>query len=100
MSAGHYKADDLKQLLDDVVKETGVQLKTSTVELATYTAERAVHLSGLVADPDFLVAVRAERNALWLKASHTAVENADAAEARVIGVLQGALTMTARLIVA
>ncbi|MBC8117138.1 MAG: hypothetical protein H7062_22315 [Candidatus Saccharimonas sp.] len=91
--------EDIKKLLADALKETGVQFKTGVAEVAVFTHERAAHLATLVTDPNFQIAVRAERNAVWLKASSSAVSSADAMEARMLGIIQGALAITARILV-
>lgn len=91
--------DDIKKLLAAALAETGVQFKTGVAEVAAYTHERAVHLSTLLADPDFQKAVKTERNNVWGFSSSVAVGAADAMEARVLGIIQGALAITARILV-
>ena len=90
--------DHLQALFQDAIEETGVGLQIGVAELATYAAERSAHLATLVSDPDFQLAVRAERDAVALKAGITAVQQADVADARIVGVIQGALSFAANLI--
>ncbi len=89
---------DLEKLLTDAIAETGVSLQKGAAELAAYAAERSAHLATLVDDPGFQEAVRAERDAVALEAGITAVQQADAADARIVGVIQGGLALAARLI--
>lgn len=89
---------DLKALFEDAIAETGVSLQVGAAELAAYAAERSAHLATLVGDPGFMLAVRAERDAVSLRAGITAVQQADAADARIVGVIQGALSFAAGLI--
>lgn len=90
--------EDLKALFQDAIEETGVSLQVGAAELAAYAAERSAHLATLVSDPGFQLAVRAERDAVALRAGITAVQQADAADARIVGVIQGALSFAAGLI--
>ena len=89
---------ELEALLTDAIAETGASLQQGAAELAAYAAERAAHLATLVDDPGFQEAVRAERDAVALKAGITAVQQADAADARIVGVIQGALALAANLL--
>lgn len=85
-------------LIEDAVADTGATLEKSASEVAHYAAERADHLSSIVGEPGFDEAVKAERDNVALFAAMSAVENADAADARLKGMLQGALAMGAKLI--
>lgn len=88
--------DELERLLKDAAKETGRDLQFNTVAVAAYAAERTAYLSTLVGQPGFEEAVRAERDNVALKAGLTAVATADAADARLIGIIQGVLFLGAR----
>ena len=89
---------EIENLLVDVMTETRVSLKKAASELAAFVVERATHLATLVDDPGFQEAVRAERDAVALEAGIIAVGAADAADAQIVGVIQGALAITARLL--
>lgn len=88
--------DDFEDLIRDAVRETRADLAIDSDELVRYTAERAAHLSTLVGQPGFQRAVVAERNAVALKAGLDATLRAEAADARLVGVIQGALLGLAR----
>jgi len=90
--------NDLKALFQDAITETGASLQQGAAELAAYAAERAAHLATLVDDPGFQEAVRAERDAVALKAGIAVVQQADATDARILGVIHGGLALAARLI--
>lgn len=90
--------NDMRELFEDAVKETGISLRVGVAELAEYAAERSAHLATLVGDPDFSMAVRAERDAVALKAGLTAVQQADVADAKLVGVIQGGLTFAAKFL--
>ncbi len=90
--------DDLRELFEDAARETGVSLQVGAAELAEYAAARSAHLATLVGDPNFAMAVRAERDAVALKAGILAVQQADAADARLVGVIQGGLTFAAKFL--
>lgn len=89
---------DLATLFQDVVDETGVSLRKGTADkLAAYAAERSAQLAKFVGVPGFQEAVRVERDNVALEAGILAVQGADQADARLVGVIQGALTFAARL---
>ena len=90
--------ENLKSLFEDAIAETGVSLQVGAAELAAYAAERSAHLATLVGDPGFSIALRAERDAVALRAGITAVQEGDAADARIVGVIHGALSIAAGLL--
>lgn len=89
---------ELKNVLDAAIKETGVAVKADSAELAAYAAQRAAILATLIGQPGYELAVIAERDNVVLKAGIAAVGQADAAQARLIGVIQGALGISAQII--
>ena len=93
-------ADDFQALFEDAITETGVSLQVGATELAAYAAERSAHLATLVGDRGFSMAVRAERDAVALKAGIVAVRQGDQADARIVGIIQGGLSLAAKLIAA
>lgn len=87
--------NDFERILKDAVKETGVELQQSTRAIALYMNERAIHLASISGQPGFEQALRAERNSVALKAGISAAHNADQADARILGLIQGLLGMGA-----
>ena len=78
-------------LLKDALDETGVSLSRARDEVLLYTAQRAAHLSTLVGQPGFELALRAERDSVALYAGVSASIQATAAEGRILGIIQGIL---------
>lgn len=93
-------AGSIQGLLEDALAETGVSLTKGAEELALYAAGRSAHLATLVDDPGFDQAVRAERDAVALEAGLSAVRQGDAADAQIVGIIQGAIAMGARALTA
>lgn len=89
---------DFVVLFEDAIAETGVSLRAGVVELAAFAAERSAYLATLVDDPGFNMALRAERDAVVLHAGITAVQQADQADERFVGLIQGGLALAARLL--
>ncbi len=87
--------NDLSGLLRDILKEDGSELKSDMSELVIAADEATARLALLVGDPDFDMAVRAERDAIQLRFAIAASEQARAAEHRIIGVIHAALGMGA-----
>lgn len=83
--------DTLAQAIKAVGKDLGDDLDT----LKLYAAQRAVHLSLIVGEPGYEEAVMIEAQNVALKAGILTVETADATDARVVGVIQGALRIGA-----
>lgn len=90
-------ADELDRLLKDAAKESGRELKFNLAEVTMYAAERTAYLSTLVGQRGFEEAVRAERDNVALRAGIASVRTADAADARVVGIIQGVLFLGARV---
>lgn len=86
------------KLLEQQLKDAGRDLNVSARDVAAYASQRAAHLSTLVADPNFMDAVKAERDNVALYAGIKAVENADAIDNRVLGIIQGAIALGAGLL--
>jgi hypothetical protein len=80
-----------EDLLRQALKETGANLKISADELVRYTAEQAARLSLAAGEPGFDKAMIAARNAVALKAGLNATLEAEAADARMVGVISGVL---------
>lgn len=77
--------------LQEQAVATGQDLLATAEEVAEYAAGRAQHLSTLVNEPGFNEALAAERDNLALFAGLRGVDSADAVDARINGVVEGAL---------
>lgn len=88
--------ESFREILEGIAKETGASLQQGSAELAVFAAERSAHLSTLVGDPDFALAVRAERDAIALRAGLVVTREADAADARIVGAIHGGLVALAK----
>lgn len=86
---------NLKNLLETAARETGAQLKRSAFEVAAYTAQRTAHLASIAGQAGFAEAVTAERDAVATFAGIRAVAEADAADHRILGIIEGALAVAA-----
>lgn len=93
-----YRTNDFEAIIEQAVRDTGVSLKTSTKELALYADDQAARLLSLVGQAGYDEAVIAARDNVVLRAGIASVDQADALQARFIGVLQGALGMAAKLL--
>lgn len=87
------KIDALELALVNAVKETGLQLKVSTKELAIYTAERAAILAAAAGHQGYEYALIAERDNVLLKSGRSAVSTGDAADERLLGIVTTALAL-------
>lgn len=90
---------NINELLEDVLEETGAQLSVSKDDLVQYTAERGAHLATIVDEPGFSLALRAERDSIALYAGLNASLAAEAADARMVGTIQGVLLKLAMVAV-
>lgn len=91
---------NLSDLLEESAKELGLEIKGGAQALAVYAAERTSYLSLLVGQPGFEQAVVAERANVALRAGIAAIDTADAAQSRFLGVIQGALSIGAKALAA
>lgn len=91
---------DTQALLENALKDTGKQLAGSALDIANYTIEQAQELSALAGDPNFQDAVIAARDNVALKAGISAVNSGDAVDAKVVAIIQTAITFAARAIAA
>ena len=88
--------DQFMDLLQGVASETGHDLSESADRIRTTVAEQMAKLSLVVGEPGYDRAVKAARDNVALAAGLAAVEDADAADGRIIGVIQGALFFGAK----
>lgn len=86
-------------LLASAVTETGAALSKTSDELAAYVAQRAGVLAAAYGQPGYEMAVAAERDAVALWAGMAGVAAAKAADQRLLGVIQGALSIGAQAMV-
>lgn len=84
-------AKQLESVLADALKETGASASMAAKELAVEVQASAARLSAAVGQPGYDQALRAERDTLALKAGLKIVAEGDAADARLVGVIQGAI---------
>jgi hypothetical protein len=95
-------AEELLTLITDAAEETGVSLQKAASDVAAYAAARAQHLAENVPadDPGYMLAVRAERNAVALYAGVAADDEEEAAVAKAkatwIGVVGGGIAIIAK----
>lgn len=79
------------EAFEQALKQTGADLAALPAEVAAYAAQRGAHLATYGQVPGFLRAVEAEADSVWLFATRRAMNKADAADARVWGLIQGLL---------
>lgn len=97
--------DTYQSVLDDFI-DMLTQAGIDTIEggaggvarVAEYAARRTAHMAPLVGEDGFLAALAAETDNVALRAGLAAVEEADAADARLRGMLEGAMRLGARLL--
>lgn len=88
--------EQLKNLLESALSETGADLQETASAVALYAAERTAILAVLIGQPGYELAVIAERDNVVLMSGINAVDQADAVRQRIIGVIQGALFLGAQ----
>lgn len=87
---------EFTQLLTGLLKETGTDLKRQGFEVAAYSQQQMRKLSSAVGQRGWDEALIASRDAIALFAGIEALDAAKAADARVIGAIEGALAIGAR----
>lgn len=87
---------DYEDLLRGAIRETRADLEDGADDLVRHTAERAAHLATIAGQPGFHRAVIAERDAVALRAGLDATLQAEAADARLLGVITGVLMGVAK----
>jgi len=91
--------EEFGRLLEDAASEVGQDLSASIEEVRAYYAQRVYHLASIVGEPGYGEALLAERDAVALKAGINAVAVGDAADMRLLGIIEGALGIAARAVV-
>ena len=90
--------EQLIEQLKAALAETGRELGDTAEAVAAYARERAFHLATIQGQPGFELAVIAERDSILLFAGIQLVDEADAADERVKGILEGGLSVAAGVI--
>lgn len=89
---------DLSNLIRELLAEQGVEMKRAAFDVAAYAAARMRVLGRSVGQRGYEEARIAERDAIALYAGIEALDAAKAADARIIGAIEGALAIGARAI--
>lgn len=84
-------AQQLIDLLKQEGEDVGADLKTDATDLQAYIATRLANLAVAVGQPGYSDALTAERDAVALKVAGRAIDEADATDARILGVITGAM---------
>lgn len=102
MSEREQIVDDFIHLLESSAVEFGVELRHDSRAVAQYAAHQSMALQAVLAEnPEvFSEALRASRDATVLFAAGRAIDAADSADQRLVGLVQGMLGTAARLLVA
>jgi len=94
--------ESLQQIGNDIVAlivaqadALGQRVVDELEDVAAYAAARADHLALVVGEPGFDQALLAERDSVVLRAAGSAVESADAVDARILLVAATALRIAA-----
>lgn len=85
--------DDITAILKPALADTARDLQVTAHDVAVYTAQRARHLSNSHGEPGWEEALAVEKQNVALMAGIQTVEAADAADARVLGIIDGVLTV-------
>jgi hypothetical protein len=81
--------------IDAFVRETGASLRASSADLAQQTAASAAHLAAIANEPGIEEAIAREVSTLRLAAGIAAIEDARAADHRLVGMFVGFLAAAA-----
>ena len=89
---------EITGLLEQALKEQGRDLGKSSALVADYARQRANHLAQIHGQPGWERAVKAEAESVLAYGTLQMVDEADAADARLLGILEGTLGLCARLV--
>lgn len=92
--------NELTALLVDQAKAAGKELKADLESVRAYAAARLAHLVTCVGQPGYQEALIAEANNVAMEAAITAIDQAEAADARLVGIVQGVLAVGAKVLAA
>lgn len=87
-------------LLKNNAVEAGRELTSDLNDVKDYAAARMQHLSTIISEPGFREALVAERDNVALKAAGRAIDRADAFDARLLSITEGALAIGSRALAA
>ena len=96
-------ADELARVLTDAAREEGRDLQVDAQAVRAVIAASVERLAASVGQSGYRDAVIAERDAVALAAAVVAVvavDAGDAADRRLLGIIEGALTVGARMVLA
>lgn len=82
-------------LVTSAIADIGAQLSVDLEDLKTFAAERTAFLATIVDQVGYESALAAEIDNVCLRAGINAVQTADAADERIVGIIQGALRIGA-----
>lgn len=101
MADNHFEtlAAEFMDMLKRNAVEAGEELVADLQSVQVYASQRMAHLATCVGQPGFAEAVRAERDSIALKACVKAADRADNIDGRVLGFIEGALTIASRALV-
>ena len=85
--------ESFKKLLKDTAEEFETEIKADLNSLAVYTSEQITLLTKAVGQPGFDEALIAARNSIALHAGISATRQADAADQRILGIIQAVLAL-------
>lgn len=91
-------AEEMIRVIEQAAFRLGRDVETYGSELKDYAATRMEFLSTILDEPGFDEALEAERDNVVLKMALGIVDGADAADAELLGVVAGTLSMGARLL--
>lgn len=97
-AAADASAGNLLDMVRDVGAELGLAVDTSSEQVRAYIASRMLHLSSVVGEPGYLLAVRKEAANVFLESVGRAFDVAVAADVSLWNVVVGGLVMAARLL--
>jgi hypothetical protein len=83
--------------LVELIRRTGREVGS---DLAAYAAARTSHLATMVGSPDFFEALAVERDNVSLRAGVLAVHAGDAIDRKIVGLIEAALAIGARAMLA
>lgn len=89
-------AQEFVDLLKTNAVEAGKNLADDLNAVRDYAATRMAHLSTIAAEPGFRQALIAERDNVALMAAGRAIDEGDAFDARLVGIVEGALAVGAK----
>lgn len=85
--------DELAGLLETNAIEGGASLRADAKAVAAYASERLAHLKSISGQAGFREAVKAEADNIALFAAKRAIDAGKAIDARIVGIIDGALTI-------